>query len=152
MRDQNSLKVTGVVVPTNPKQDSLRVESAPVAVEPPQTTLTDEEHEAISALEATLSPSLHAAAMVSAFIAGQTESSLFDVLEELARARCTRVSATNMHTQLRAAETGLAYHLKFGLAYHLYDSSLAPAEKKAENESEGVWSMPTTSNFKCSNA
>ena len=98
-------------------------------VQPPSISLTDEETEAISTLETTFPPALHAAAMICAYMAGEEQSSLFSLLEELARARCAHLSAVSMHTQPRAAEAGLAYHLKFGLAYHLYNSTNPSHEK-----------------------
>jgi hypothetical protein len=109
----------------------------------PHITLTDKEQEIISALEATLSPALHAAAMVSAFVAGQSESNLFGVLEQLARARCSRVSSSTMDTQPRALQAGLGCNSNRGLAYDLYDSLNARADQKTAQLPEGVLSSQT---------
>jgi hypothetical protein len=128
-------------------EDWLCVEAAPADAQHPQITLTDEEQERITALEATLSPALHAAAMVSAFIAGHSESSLFGVLEQLARARCSCISSNRMHTQPRGSKDGLDNRLKFCLAYDLYDSSGVRANEQATQAYEGVPSMPTKLSF-----
>jgi hypothetical protein len=106
----------------------------------PHITLTDKEQEIISALEATLSPALHAAAMVSAFVAGQSESNLFGVLEQVARARCSRVCSSTMDTQPRALQAVLGCNSNRGLAYDLYDSLNARADQKTAQLPEGVLS------------
>ena len=78
--------------------------------------------------------------MVSAFIAGQPESSLFSVLEELARARCRRV--TSMHTQPSASEPGPADQAHAGLAYDLYDSPKVLLDGEADKAAKGVQCTP----------